>query len=81
MPAGLGIFFALTLAPAISVGISFIPKFGGPTPIYSPAADGFIGSGIMGVKASILSYAGKAPTKVPEVEAAAEKPVQEKTEA
>ena len=28
MPAGLGIFFALSVAPAISIAISYIPGFG-----------------------------------------------------
>ena len=59
MPPGMGIFFALTLSPAISVAISFIPGVGGAVPTYSPAVDGPIGNGIWGVKASILSWAGK----------------------
>ena len=32
MPAGLGIFFALSVAPAISIAISYIPGFGSPEP-------------------------------------------------
>eukprot|EP00315_Gephyrocapsa_oceanica_P035979 CAMPEP_0185434984 /NCGR_PEP_ID=MMETSP1365-20130426/24843_1 /TAXON_ID=38817 /ORGANISM="Gephyrocapsa oceanica, Strain RCC1303" /LENGTH=593 /DNA_ID=CAMNT_0028039599 /DNA_START=179 /DNA_END=1960 /DNA_ORIENTATION=+ len=63
MPAGLGIFFALSVAPAISIAISYIPGFGGAVPTYSPTS-GEIGTGIWGIKASIMSYCKTPDQKV-----------------
>lgn len=103
MPAGLGIFFALSVAPAISIAISYIPGFGSPeprprsmstfaptaphprlpaaggaVPTYSPTS-GEIGTGIWGIKASVMSYCKTAPD--PKVNAKAEARVTEASEA
>jgi len=54
-PAGVCILMGLILVPAVHVGLSFIPKFGGPVNIYDPALDGISGQGLPGALASVKS--------------------------
>jgi Na+/H+ antiporter NhaC len=56
MPSGLGIAFGLIVSPAISYGITFIPKVGGPVPVYKPAEGKIIGEGTTGVVAALKGY-------------------------
>jgi hypothetical protein len=62
LPAGygmhpsVGILMAIFVSPAISNAISRIPGWGGDVPTYSAELDGFIGEGLAGSKASLMSY-------------------------
>lgn len=67
-PAGVCILLGLVLVPILHIGLSFIPKFGGPVGIYDPGAGAITGQGFTGAATSIksLSMAAKRLSKIEE---------------
>jgi Na+/H+ antiporter NhaC len=75
MPAGLGIALGFTVSPAISYAMTFVPKLGGPIPIYKPAEGKVIGEGTHGIFVALKGYFKKSdgPPEKPDVVVTAEK--------